>query len=107
MAVKVMVPSPLRSLTRGAVEVEVEGDTIQEVIKNLDQAYKGLGERLCDEQGKIRRFVNVYVNEEDVRFLQGETTKVKPGDTISIIPAIAGGSRHEDARFCCSFLIEG
>lgn len=91
MAVKVMIPSPLRSLTQGASEIEVEGGTIAEVINNLDRAYQGMRERLCDEQGKLRRFVNMYVNEEDVRFLQGESTAVKAGDTISIIPAIAGG----------------
>ncbi len=91
MAVKVLIPSPLRTLTQGVSEVEIEGATLDDVIKNLDAKYQGIKARICDEQGKLRRFVNVYVNEEDVRFLQSEATTLKSGDTVSIIPAIAGG----------------
>ena len=91
MAIKVLIPSPLRTLTQGAAEVEMEGATLDDLIKNLDEKYQGIKARICDEQGKLRRFVNVYVNEEDVRFLQSEATTLKSGDTVSIIPAIAGG----------------
>lgn len=91
MSVKVLIPSPLRTLTQGAAEVEMEGQTVAELIVNLESRYRGIKDRICDDQGKIRRFVNIYVNEEDVRFLQSEATILKSGDTISIIPAIAGG----------------
>ena len=91
MAVKVLIPSPLRTLTQGAAEVEVEGQTVAELISNLESQYRGFKDRICDDQGKVRRFVNLYVNEEDIRFLQSEATVLKAGDTISIIPAIAGG----------------
>lgn len=91
MAVTVRVPTPLRSLTNGAEEVSIEGNTIQEVVDNLEANHNGIKERLCDENGKIRRFLNVYVNDEDIRFLQNQGTAVKDGDTVSIVPAIAGG----------------
>lgn len=91
MSVKVLIPTPLRKLTQDQAEVRAEGKTVSEIIEHLEKNYPGLKERLVDEQGKIRRFVNVYVNEEDVRFLKAEQTEVKDGDTLSIVPAIAGG----------------
>lgn len=91
MPVKVRIPSPLQKLTGNQADVESEGATINDVINNLEKKHPGLKERICDEQGKIRRFINIYVNEEDIRFLQGDSTPVKDGDEISIIPAIAGG----------------
>ena len=90
MSVKVKIPTPLQRLTQGKEEVDAEPGTIIELINALDQKYSGLGERIS-EGGKIRRFVNVYVNEEDIRFLNGEKTEVKDGDEVSIVPAIAGG----------------
>jgi molybdopterin synthase sulfur carrier subunit len=90
MAVKVKIPVPLQRLTQGKEEVEGEPGTIIELINNLDKKYPGIGERIS-EGGKIRRFVNVYVNEEDIRFLKNEQTEVKDGDEVSIVPAIAGG----------------
>ena len=91
MAVKVLIPTPLRNLTKNEAEVSAEGATILELIDYLGKNYAGLKDRLCDDNGKIRRFVNIYLNEEDIRFLQGEATAVKAGDQISIVPAIAGG----------------
>ncbi len=91
MAVKVLIPTPLRNLTNNQAEVSAEGNSISEIIDNLSKNHNGLRDRLVDENGKVRRFVNVYLNEEDIRFLQGEGTAVKAGDTISIVPAIAGG----------------
>jgi len=90
MSVLVRVPTPLRSLTKGQAEVQEEGSSVQELIENLEEKYRGLKERLCDGQD-IRRFINIYVNDEDIRFLQGTATPLKPGDQISIVPAIAGG----------------
>jgi len=91
MSVNVRIPTPLRKLTDGADEVAIEAATIGELIDNLEAAHAGLKERLCDEAGEIRRFVNVYVNDEDVRFLDGRNTALKDGDEVSIVPAIAGG----------------
>jgi molybdopterin synthase sulfur carrier subunit len=91
MSVTVRIPTPLRKLTGGADEVTVDGGNIGELIDNLEAAHAGLKERLCDESGEIRRFVNVYVNDEDVRFLDGRATALKDGDEVSIVPAIAGG----------------
>jgi sulfur-carrier protein len=91
MAVVVRVPTQLRSLTDGAPEVKVEGDTVGEVLGALDRAHPGFKDRLFDEAGQLRRFVNVFVADEDVRFLKGVDTKVEPGTTVSIIPAVAGG----------------
>ncbi len=90
MAVKVKIPIPLQRLTKGSEEVEGEPGTIISLINSLDEKYPGLGERIS-EGGKLRRFVNVYVNEEDVRFIKNEETEVKDGDEVSIVPAIAGG----------------
>lgn len=91
MAVTVRVPTPLRSFTNGAEEVSIDGATIQEVVDNLEASHNGIKDRLCGEDGKIRRFLNVYVNDEDIRFLEHQETPVKDGDTVSIVPAIAGG----------------
>lgn len=90
--VNVRVPTQLRSLTGGAGEVPVEGSTVGDVLAALDTAHPGFGERLFDESGKLRRFVNVFVADEDVRFLQGLDTPVKAGQTLSIVPAVAGGA---------------
>jgi sulfur-carrier protein len=87
----VRIPTPLRSATGGASTVEVNGSTVGEVLKNLDAAHPGIGQRVCDEQGQIRRFVNVFVDDEDVRFAAGLDTPVEDGATVSIIPAVAGG----------------
>lgn len=94
MAVKVKIPVPLQRITNGKDEVEGRPGTIIELINILDKQYTGLSERIS-EGGKIRRFVNVYVNEEDIRFLQGENTEVKDGDEVSIVPAIAGGTLYD------------
>ena len=91
MSVSVRIPSQLRSLTGGLGEVQVEGTTVGEVLKGLDSAHPGLAERLFDEGGSLRRFVNVFLADEDVRFLEGLATPVTPGQTLSIVPAVAGG----------------
>lgn len=91
MSVLVRIPTPLRTVTRGLGELKAEAATIQELIDRLDQEYAGIKARLCEEGGNIRRFINVYVNEEDIRFLQGPSTPLKAGDEVSIVPAIAGG----------------
>jgi len=91
MSVSVRIPTILRSYTGGAQEVAAEPGTLREVISNLDAAYPGIGGRLLDEDGKLRRFVNVYVGEEDVRFAAGLDTLVPAGSRVSVIPAVAGG----------------
>lgn len=91
MAVKVRIPTPLQKLTQGKEEVEATAGTVIELINDLETKYPGIAERIS-EGGKVRRFVNVYVNEEDIRFLQAEQTRVKEGDEVSIVPAIAGGA---------------
>jgi len=93
MAVNVRIPTPLRKLTKDKDMVQAAGATIQDIIESLEQQYPGLKERLCDERGELRRFVNVYLNDEDIRFAQGKSTPVKDGDEISVIPAIAGGRK--------------
>ncbi|MBT5551789.1 MAG: MoaD/ThiS family protein [Nitrospina sp.] len=92
MAVKVRVPTPLMKLTDNQSEVTAEGATINDILNNLENQFAGIKERICDENGAPRRFINIYLNEEDIRFLEGEKTPVKDGDEISIIPAIAGGA---------------
>jgi molybdopterin synthase sulfur carrier subunit len=87
----VRIPTPLRKLTNDAEIVEVSAVTIGAAILELQTKYPGIKERLMDDNGEVRRFVNVYVNEEDIRFLQNQQTPLKDGDEISIIPAIAGG----------------
>lgn len=91
MAKTVRIPTPLRKLTNNQELVEVNGSTVAEALAELQRRFPGIQERLLDEKGEVRRFVNVYVNEEDIRFLQNQQTPLKDGDEISIIPAIAGG----------------
>ncbi|MEW5767429.1 MAG: ubiquitin-like small modifier protein 1 [bacterium] len=92
MAIKVLVPSPLQKLTGGRAEVELSGSgNVSEIIDGLESEFPGVKERVCDENGKVRRFINLYVNGEDIRFLQGQQTKVENGAEVSIVPAIAGG----------------
>src|SRR5438552_11009035 len=88
---KVRIPTQLRTLTGGTSEVVVEGSTVAEVLKALDAAHPGFTERLFDDSGSLRRFVNVFVGDEDVRFLQGLETPVADSQTVSIVPAVAGG----------------
>jgi molybdopterin synthase sulfur carrier subunit len=92
MPVLVRIPTPLRSLTKGSAEVQAKAVTVIGLIDDLERQYPGLRERLVDESGEIRRFVNVYVNQEDVRFLDGDKTALKDGDEVAIVPALAGGS---------------
>ncbi|HSE59989.1 MAG TPA: MoaD/ThiS family protein [Nitrospiraceae bacterium] len=89
--IKVRIPTPLRPLTKGQGEVEAQAATISEMIETLNSSHPGIKDRLCDATGELRRFVNIYVNEEDIRFLDGKSTKLKEGDEVSIVPAIAGG----------------
>ena len=91
MTVKVRIPTQLRSLTEGAAEVEARSGVLNEVIGDLEQRHPGIRERLVDDSGELRRFVNVYLDDEDVRFLQGLETPVDEGARVSIIPAVAGG----------------
>jgi sulfur-carrier protein len=91
MQVRVRVPTPLRRFTAGKDEVPAEGASIRAVIENLEQRHPGMRERLLDDKGELRRFVNVYLNGDDIRFLDQLNSKVKDGDDISIVPAIAGG----------------
>lgn len=91
MPVNVRIPTALRKLTNNEEVLEVSAGTVANVIAELQNRYPGIQERLLDENGEVRRFVNVYVNEEDIRFLQNQETPIKDGDEISIIPAIAGG----------------
>lgn len=90
MSITVRIPTPLRTLTGGADEVTAEGATVGAVIDDLERRHPGLKERLLDENG-VRRFVNIYANEEDIRFLDNLETKLKDGDALQIVPAIAGG----------------
>lgn len=90
MAVEVRVPTILRTFTGGEKVVSAEGSSLETVIKDLDANYPGIGDRLLDDSG-LRRFVNVYVNDEDVRFLDGLSTPVSENDSITILPAVAGG----------------
>ena len=92
MPVKVRVPSPLMKLTNNQAEVTAEGGTIADIFNDLENQFAGIKERICEENGTPRRFINIYLNEEDIRFLDGENTKIKDGDEVSIIPAIAGGA---------------
>ena len=91
MAVTVRIPTQLRSLAGGASEVLVGGGTVAEILKQLDAEHPGFGERLFDESGTLRRFVNVFVADEDIRFLQNLDTPVPEGQVVSIVPAVAGG----------------
>ncbi|HBR17203.1 MAG: molybdopterin synthase sulfur carrier subunit [Deltaproteobacteria bacterium RIFCSPLOWO2_12_FULL_43_16] len=91
MAVKVRIPTPLRKLTNGQDEISAEGKTVKDVIEDIERHYPGLKERICEGEGKLRRFVNIYVNDEDIRFKNNIDTALKADDEVSIIPAIAGG----------------
>ena len=93
MAVRVRIPTPLRAMTKGSADVQVTADTVGDLIEDLERQFPGMRERLVEESGEIRRFINIYVNQEDIRFLQGSKTAVKQGDEVSIVPAIAGGGR--------------
>ena len=93
MAVTVRIPTTLRPLSGGNSTVQVEGSTLGEVLANLEAAHPGFRDRLFDDQGGLRRFVNLFVADDDVRYLQGLETPVPAGETVSIIPAVAGGSR--------------
>ncbi|OGW89200.1 MAG: molybdopterin synthase sulfur carrier subunit [Omnitrophica bacterium RIFCSPLOWO2_01_FULL_50_24] len=91
MSIKVRIPTPLQKLTNGQPEVEVTASTVQELIIELEKSYPGIQARICDEHANLRRFVNVFKNDEDIRFLKREKTPLKDGDEVSILPAIAGG----------------
>lgn len=91
MTVKVLIPTPLQSLTANQATVVCEGNTVQEMLESLESSCPGIKARICDDQGNLRRFVNFYVNSEDIRFLDGQNTALQDGDEVSIIPAIAGG----------------
>ena len=91
MPVLVRIPTPLRALTKGIAEVHATADTVDALVTDLERQFPGLRERLVDDAGELRRFINIYVNEEDIRFLQAKKTSLKDGDQVSIVPAIAGG----------------
>lgn len=91
MSVKVLIPTPLQKFTRDQATIESEGSTIVELLDSLESNFPGIKARLCDEQGELRRFVNFYVNSEDIRFLDGKNTALNAGDEVSIVPAVAGG----------------
>jgi molybdopterin synthase sulfur carrier subunit len=91
MPVTVRIPTPLRAVAKGNVDVQAKGDTIEDVIGDLERQFPGLRERLVDESGELRRFINIYVNQEDIRFLENKATVLKDGDEVAIVPAIAGG----------------
>ena len=91
MAIKVRIPTPLQKLTNNQAEVECKAASVDEMLKELERQHPGIKERLCDSEGKLRRFVNIYVNEEDIRFLQNQQTTLRDGDEVRIIPSIAGG----------------
>jgi molybdopterin synthase sulfur carrier subunit len=93
MAVRVRIPTPLRAMTKGSADVQVTADTVGDLIEDLERQFPGMRERLVEESGEIRRFINIYVNQEDIRFLQGAKTALTQGDEVSIVPAIAGGGR--------------
>jgi molybdopterin synthase sulfur carrier subunit len=91
MSVKVLIPTPLQKLTNDQATLDCNGTSVAELLESLEQNCPGIKARLCDEQGQLRRFVNFYVNSEDIRFLDGINTSLSDGDEVSIIPAIAGG----------------
>jgi molybdopterin converting factor small subunit len=91
MSVSVRIPTQLRQLTGGAGEIAVEGSTVREALASLDALHPGIGERLLDDDGALRRFVNLFLADEDVRFLEGLDTPVTSGQTLSVVPAVAGG----------------
>ncbi|HEY9648396.1 MAG TPA: MoaD/ThiS family protein [Chroococcidiopsis sp.] len=91
MSVKVLIPTPLQKFTNDQATIECAGTTITELLDTLDTSFPGIKGRLCDEKGELRRFVNFYVNSEDIRFLDGKNTALAAGDEVSIVPAVAGG----------------
>ncbi len=91
MSLKVRIPTPLRKFTGDKADIEADGTTVGEVIEDLEDRHPGIKDSLVDESGSVRRFVNVYVNEEDIRFLDGTDTQLSDGDSVTIVPAIAGG----------------
>jgi molybdopterin synthase sulfur carrier subunit len=91
MPVTVRIPTPLRAVAKGNADVQAKGDTIDELIADLERQFPGLRERLVDDTGELRRFVNIYVNQEDIRFMDNRATVLKDGDEVAIVPAIAGG----------------
>ncbi len=91
MSNTIRIPTPMRKLTNDQETVEAAGANIGELIEDLEKSYPGIKERLCDENGNVRRFVNIFLNDEDIRFLEDQGTAVKAGDEVSIVPAIAGG----------------
>ncbi|MBD0335263.1 MAG: MoaD/ThiS family protein [Cyanobacteria bacterium Co-bin13] len=91
MAVKVLIPTPLQKFTNNQAALNCEGGSIVELLDTLEQNCPGIKARLCDDQGELRRFVNFYVNSEDIRFLNGKDTPLQDGDEVSIVPAVAGG----------------
>jgi molybdopterin synthase sulfur carrier subunit len=92
MAIRVQVPAPLRSLTGGSAEISVEANDVASLVEALEGAHRGMRDRLCDQSGELRSYVRLFVNEEDIRFLEGKKTPLKPGDVVAIVPAIAGGT---------------
>ena len=91
MAVKVLIPTPLQKFTNDQAEIQCEGTTITELIESLEASCPGIKARLCDDSGKLRRFLNFYVDSEDIRFLDNMETKLEDGAEVSIVPAVAGG----------------
>jgi MoaD family protein len=91
MAITVLIPTPLQKFTREEASVTLEATSVDALLQALEGRYPGILQRLCDESGKLRRFLNVYVNSEDIRFLDHQTTSLKDGDEVSIVPAVAGG----------------
>lgn len=94
MSSTVRIPTTLRALTAGNSTVEVAGDTVSEVLANLESAHPGFSEQLLESDGSLRRFVNIFVADDDIRFMQGLDTPVAAGNVVSIVPAVAGGARH-------------
>ena len=104
--VTVKIPTPLRPITGGQSEVKLEGATVGEILRKLDSQYKGFGERVLDEGKSVKRFINVFINEDNIRDKKDLDTEVKNGDTLSILPSIAGGmshKRHKRGRSFCAF----
>ena len=91
MAIRVRIPGPLRQFCGGRSQIEIQAENVAQVLEALEQQFPGIRARLCEDNGELRRFINIYVNDEDIRFLNHLDTALKPGDQVSIIPAIAGG----------------
>lgn len=91
MSIKVLIPTPLQQFTQNQAAIECDGSSVTELLDSLEHSFPGIKARLCDDQGELRRFINFYVNSEDIRFLDGKHTALKTGDEVSIVPAVAGG----------------